>query len=136
MNKLKQVIARKPINFILIFLIIALFQLNNHFLKGHTQGMLHEFLQCHFNDFMCPFWILGYSNFLLAFKGKEIRRLWAVELFCLVTGLVWEYVAPFLKESSVSDWKDLLCYLLGGVGYWLLICVLEKARGHFYDKRN
>ncbi len=134
MGKVKAVICKKPVNFILIFLIIGLFQLNNHFLKAHTQGLLHEFLKCHLNDFMCPFWILGYSNFLLAFQKKEIRKLWAVLLFCLVTGVVWEYVAPFLKPTSVSDWRDLLCYIAGGLAYWCLIRVLEKARGYLYDR--
>lgn len=50
MKKIITSIKQKPINLILIVIVLFLYTLNNLFLKKYTQGIIQLFLRCHFND--------------------------------------------------------------------------------------
>ena len=41
-----------------------------------------------------------------------------MQLLIFAAGLLWEFVAPLLKPTSVTDSLDLLCYQFGAVGYY------------------
>ncbi len=121
MQKLLQSVRTRPINAILIGTAVALYLINNKFIKPNTDGMLHIFFVSYFNDLLCPLFFLGYSNMLLITNNKELTRLIVLLIVCLSAGCVWEFVAPFLKRGSVTDFFDLVCYAVGTTGYWLLL---------------
>ena len=41
---------------------------------------------------------------------------------------VWEFFAPVIKPSSVTDVKDLMCYILGTFLYWCIIKLVDYIR--------
>ena len=114
-NKYKNIVA--------IVLIAIVYVINNKFLKFNiiNPKFLHIFLVGHLNDCMASFGMLAYSNFLLEKEGKEIKSLKNEIIFCMVIGAVWEYFAPVIKPTAVFDYYDMLCYIFGGICYWLII---------------
>lgn len=113
--------TRKRIDILIIVTVLALYSLNNIFFKNITSGIIHEFLVCHFNDLICPFFFLSYCNLLLNTQNKGISRLSTIIIVCALCGFVWEYIAPYLKHSSISDPIDFLCYVIGGTLYYFLL---------------
>ena len=115
-----------------IFVVAALYLANNYFFK-HLDCISEEtrhFLICYFNDLICPFGFMSYLNILFRFAKYRIQRLWEIGLWCFCSGLIWEYFAPLVKPSAVADPYDILCYLLGGIGYYLLNYISFNFRTH------
>jgi hypothetical protein len=52
--------------------------------------------------------------------GRRLSKLWHITFMCLTAGLVWEFITPLYKKSSVADWWDVIAYMCGGVFYWIL----------------
>ncbi|MDR3291552.1 MAG: hypothetical protein LBT10_05305 [Methanobrevibacter sp.] len=66
--------------------------------------------------------ILAYINSVFyLFLEYEIKSLSLFILIIIVIGIVWEYLAIFIKPSSVCDYLDILIYLLGALIYWGII---------------
>ena len=130
-NRIVDSIKEVPINFILCIVVFILYYANNWFFKGHTSGLLHLLLVCHFNDLLGGIVFVAYANVLLNTRHSMMTKLWHIVLFCLVAGLFWEFVAPFIRKNSTSDWIDVGCYVLGGFLYWVILhCYLKnKIRG-------
>ena len=122
-NKKKQKI---DIEFLLIGITIFLYALNNLFFKRMTEGAFYYFFVGYFNDLICPLFFISYVNIILSFIHKRISNLVHIILLCLICGLVWEFVAPFLKKDSVTDVFDLVCYCWGGSLYWLIHKIIDK----------
>ena len=109
-----------------IVVVAILYLLNNCIFKqlGFIDIKLKWFLVCYFNDLICPFGFLSYLNFLFKFLNYRIKNIWEILLWCFGAGLIWEYLAPFIKSRAISDPYDLLCYLIGGAGYYLVSYIL------------
>ena len=121
-------IRKKPVNLILMLVVLCLYFLNNLLLKSHATGWLQYFMICHFNDLICPLFFFGYCNLLLITADKEIKKLPWILLLGLCSGLVWEFLAPVFKPSAVTDLVDLLCYLLGTFLYWCILKLTPERR--------
>lgn len=114
-------IKEKPVNLILIIMVLCLYLLNNKYLKPCTEGIIQQFFICYFNDLICPLLFISYSNMLLISINKEIKRFKWIMFFGFCSGLVWEFIAPLLNPMSVTDIVDLLFYTLGAFFYWGII---------------
>lgn len=123
LKKLRQSLKKMPINGILIVVITLLYFVNNYILKKHTIGFLNYYFICYFNDLICPLFFLSYVNMLLITIGKKITKLMCILFICVLTGVVWEFFAPFIKNSSTTDFCDIVCYILGGVLYYFIISI-------------
>lgn len=128
LNKLKDSIKDVPINFILCIVVLVLYYTNNWFLKGHTSGIIHYLLVCHFNDFLGGVVFIAYTNVLLNTRNAMMKTLWKILLFSFSAGLFWEFVTPLIKKSSISDWIDVGCYVLGGFTYWLVLHIFLQVK--------
>ena len=110
-------------NVVMVCIVALLYFFNNTFFK-HLSPLqpLSYFLNCYFYDLICPFGYLAGLNLIAFFTLKEFRIVdfWRIQLWTLVAGLIWEYVAPLLKPTSVTDLLDLLCYQAGAVGYYFI----------------
>lgn len=113
-------IRLKPINLILIITVFFFYIINNTYLKKCTNGAIQYFLICYFNDLLCPIFFISYSNLLLITVNRELKELKYIFAFGFCSGLVWEFIAPLLKTSSVSDIMDLLFYVFGSFLYWCI----------------
>ena len=128
MKKIFQSIKQKPINLVLMIMVLFLYLLNNKYLKIHTEGIFQKFLICHFNDFICPLFFIAYSNLLLIGVNRELKEFKRVMIFGFCAGLIWEFVAPLIKPSSVTDILDLLFYTLGTFLYWCILKLFPDRR--------
>lgn len=101
--------------------IIVLYFLNRLVSPILPPSLFKLFLACYFNDMLCGFLIVAYSNFILSFyRGNfYLRKLWHIGLLVLVCGLFWEFVTPVFRQSSIGDPLDIVAYLAGGGVYWL-----------------
>lgn len=119
-RRIRQSVAEKPLNGIIIVIVLVLYFLNNNYLKQHTTGIIRYICVCHLNDYLCGVLFVAYSNICLYTRDLYLSKLWHILLFCFLSGLFWEFVAPFIRVDSTSDWIDVCCYVLGGFTYWLL----------------
>ena len=77
-----------------------------------TNAFVHSYL----NDIFAMPFILGYSNLLIGlgrvrqFSITTPRRILAMTCVCY---LVWEWVAPLVKQEACCDIFDLVAYSLG-----------------------
>lgn len=104
----------------LVSITAFLYLLNNFIVKRFSTGIFYYFSVCYFNDLICPIGFLAYVNLMLSFINKNMEKLYQILAFCFLCGLVWEFIAPIIKDSSVTDFFDLLCYCAGGVLYWII----------------
>lgn len=129
MIKLIKSIQKRPINIILVVIVLVAYFVNNKFLKIYTNGNVRLFFICYFNDLICPLFFFSYANMLLNTVDKEINRLWVICLVSLCTSCVWEFVAPLIKPSSTTDPFDIVCYIIGGIVYWAILrCVKIRTK--------
>ena len=127
MQKIIESIKKRPLNIILMITAVILYQLNNYYFKPYKEFFLHDFFTSYFNDLICPFFFLGYTNLLLISNNKEVTSLKILLIICLSAGCIWEFVAPFFKKESVTDTYDLICYAIGTLGYWMLLKRAKKG---------
>ena len=101
--------------------IIVIYFLNRLVSPILPQSLFKQFLTCYFNDMLCGFLIVAYSNFILSFyRGNfYLRKLWQISFLVLACGLFWEFVTPVFRQSSIGDPLDIAAYLAGGGMYWL-----------------
>lgn len=77
------------------------------------------FFANHLNDVLGGVFFLAYTNLLLSVIGRRIRTLPMTAAYILAWGMVWEYIAPHIRPTSVCDPLDLAAYVFGGCLYWL-----------------
>ena len=49
-----------------------------------------------------------------------MKKLGVIMLLGVFAALVWEFIIPLFKPSSVTDPNDLICYLIGTMVYYLI----------------
>lgn len=127
MKLILQSIAKRPLNIVLILLVIILYFFNNLYLKEYAPETLKVFFVGYFNDLICPLLFFSYVNILLQTVNKELTKPGTILLIGICVSVVWEFVAPILKPSSVTDPVDIICYITGSMAYWLLLhCSVRK----------
>lgn len=118
-----------PLNPFLMILVSGMYFLNHFVLKKSLRGMARLFCVCYLNDLMCPLLFFAYVNLLLLMVGKELNGCFKILAVSFYVGLVWEFLAPVVKPSSVTDFWDLACYMTGGLLYWALLNIWKKEKG-------
>ena len=80
------------------------------------------YLSYFINDiFGCSVFLL-YVSIVLSFINKAlVIRLYHVELFTIICGILWEYITPLYRADTTSDIFDIGAYMLGGLIYWYLL---------------
>lgn len=82
--------------------------------------------KCYLNDFLGGVVFIAYVNVLLAkFNYPKIQRGLHMGLLMLLCGIFWEYVCPLFLSYSVSDFYDVIAYILGGMMYYVF---MSKAK--------
>ncbi len=108
-------------DFIVILSVAMLYSLNNLIFKDASGGGARAFFVSHFNDLICPFGFFSACNFLVGFLGRRLTKLMEILPIILAAGFVWEFVTPFVKDTSVADAVDFYCYVIGALLYWLML---------------
>ena len=120
MTKIWTSIKRKPLNLLLILVVICMYFLNNFYFKYRTEGIVKYFLVCYLNDLIAPILLISYANILLISINYEINKIQWIIFLGFGAGLLWEFVAPFYRTSATTDFIDLCFYVLGSIIYWCM----------------
>ena len=130
-------------NVCILEMVVILYTLNNMYIKSNTIGTMNEFFKCYFNDIICPLGLLSSTNlFLLTyvsfcekifsisvsfFKKMKygIYSLRLILIYCVLCGIYWEFIYPIKHKNSTSDIRDVLCYMIGGIGYYNLYNLIK-----------
>lgn len=117
---LKKAIIKRKIHLPLMLIVLLLYGLNKLVLSPQLAGSIGEFFRFYFNDLICPLFYLSCVQILLIWAGYEMSTYKVVLFWGLLGGVIWEFLIPLLKPTSVCDYKDLLCYFLGSTLYYVI----------------
>ena len=108
-----------------IIIICLLMYVANQLTKNKIPvPLISFFAKNYFNDVVCGCLVVAFSNHILKYyKNGEyrIKKLYFVLLFVLVCGIFWEFIIPFIRKNSTSDYVDIFAYLVGGILYWVFV---------------
>lgn len=107
-------------DFLIFIAAVSLYLLNKSAMSYYTDDTIRWFMSCYFNDIVGSVAFLAYCNFLLATQKRRLARLFHIVLLMFVCGLVWEFIAPLIREDTVTDLFDFGAYILGGCIYWYI----------------
>lgn len=100
---------------------IALYVLNNLYLKKITLGFLQMFFISYFNDVLAGIFFISVSNIILSFLKKRICELKRIVIILLCAGIIWEFFPILIHQNATCDMFDIIAYMLGGLIYWIII---------------
>lgn len=101
---------------ILIFC-LTLFLLNQYYLK--TLGI--QFFNNHLNDLLAiPLYFSAFNLVFLYLLDIEINSFKILFAMTVVLSFMGEYVSLFVREGSVFDYLDIICYFIGFLAYYII----------------
>lgn len=113
-----QWIKRNRMDLVCCCFSIFIFFLNKAILIRSSSGISGYFFKCYLNDLMAPICVLAMSSVILRCAGYEMEKFRIILLIGVFASLVWEFVIPLIKTSSVTDPNDLICYFVGTMAYY------------------
>ena len=117
---------QKATNTLLIIVSLSIY-IANYFFKKELISYNFPFIRNHLNDLLAAIVVMSYSGILLNFQNRNSIISPALTFgICSFCGIIWEYVAPFLNPTSVSDYIDILCYYCSGFIYCSIINIFVK----------
>lgn len=134
------------LNCLILFVGSILYWLNNKYIKGSFVGCINNFFICYFNDIICPLVLLPLTNLFLLLYIALCKKVFLISVlfldkieygiyhlthivgYCLLCGIYWEFIYPINHVDSTSDINDLVCYLIGGVNYFIFFKLINKKR--------
>jgi len=95
---------------------------------------LHYFFSSYFNDLLAPLLLFSYINLILSLIDKKMYSLKYLILIIILTSLVWEFIAPIFKPTSISDPIDILFYFIGTLIYWIIYKIWNQKSSNKIHK--
>lgn len=102
---------------------LLLYFLNQLFKKKIKLQVVSIVLRNYLNDTICGCLIIAYTNLILSLHNKRLNRLLHIIAFNFFCGMFWEFVIPIFRSERVSDYRDIVAYIIGGVVYWMFYIV-------------
>ena len=107
-------------NLLILITCVLLYVFNTFIFSKLNDMILKYFFSCYFNDLLAPILLFSYINLILSLINKKIYSLKYLMIIIIPCSLIWEYLAIFLKPTSVSDPMDILFYFYGTFIYWMV----------------
>lgn len=117
---------KNRINIIVFSVSVFLYLLNRILLKNVTEGLIHWFLVCYWNDISGAVAFSAFVHEVIYYYTKKEIHLWGISIILLIAGLFWELITPLFRTNSVCDFWDIVAYESGGIIYYLSIRFLKK----------
>lgn len=117
---------KNRINIIIFSLSLFLYLLNRLLLKDITEGLIHWFLVCYWNDITGAIAFSAFVHSVIFYYSKKEIHLLGIIVILLICGLFWEIITPLFRKNSVCDFWDIIAYEAGGIIYYLSIKLYEK----------
>lgn len=103
----------------IIVLAMTIYAINRTTKMYNNIPFIGYLCKCHLNDCIGGIVFPAYVNIVLKlYKYPQIAKLSHICIIMLCCGIFWEYVCPLFLEYSVSDFWDMLSYILGGILYY------------------
>lgn len=125
--------SKTKIDIIIISFSVFLYLLNRLLLKNITEGLIHWFLVCYWNDIFGAVAVSAYVHLIIFHYSRKEIRIWGLIVILLACGIFWEIATPMFRKNSVCDFWDIIAYEFGGVLYYLSNKVCKITIG---DKEN
>lgn len=106
---------------------VFLYLLNRLILKDITEGLIHWFLVCYWNDITGAIAVSAYVDSIIFHYSRKEIRIWGLIVILLACGIFWEFITPLFRQNSVCDFWDIVAYESGGIAYYLSIKLCEKC---------
>lgn len=107
---------------------LVMYSFNRLLLMDTFDGLSGFFFHNYFNDILCPLVILPSIVIIMNLAGISIKSSYLLFVIIAFCAIIWEYIIPIVKETSVSDIHDVACYCLG----WGLYCAGRWAYDRFW----
>lgn len=104
-------------NLVILIVSLAFYILNIYFLSSFG-----DFFKFYFDDLFAIIILLSFVNLIYPFK---IDNLWLILFITIFAAFFWEYVALFIKPSSIFDYGDVLAYFASMLIYLAFIYIVE-----------
>ena len=103
------------INAIIFSISVFLYLLNRVLLKDITEGLVHWFLVCYWNDITGAIAFSAYVHSIIFYYSKKEIHFCVFLAILLACGIFWEIITPLFRKNSVCDFWDIIAYEFGGV---------------------
>ncbi len=103
----------------ILFLIIYI--LNKTCITNLVEGTAWIFCKYYLDDLICLLIVLPYIEILLIIINQEINSFLGIFIVSIICAIIWELIIPSVKPDSISDPIDFLCYIIGGIIYWIIL---------------
>ena len=114
---------RNKRDLIIVAFCSLMYILNENFFKQSNIYFFKNF----FNDLLAMPILLAYVNIIFCcIKNKRLSLMRNYVILLIVACVFWEFCAPYLKKTSVSDYRDCFCYIVGTAIYYC--CELHYQR--------
>ena len=117
---------KNGIQLVIFFVSLSLYLLNRLLLKDITEGLIHWFLVCYWNDITGAIAFSAFLHSIIFHYSKKEIGLWGIIVILLICGLFWEIITPLFRKNSVGDVWDIVAYESGGIIYYLNIKLCKK----------
>lgn len=114
------------VDIFIISVSVILYLLNRLLLKDITEGLIHWFLVCYWNDITGAIAVSAYVDSIIFHYSKKEIHIWGLIGILLACGIFWEFITPLFRQTSVCDFWDIVAYMTGGVIYYLSIKLWER----------
>ena len=66
-----------------------------------------------------------------------MRSLKEILIVGTIAGLIWEFIAPLMKQNSITDYIDILCYVISTIIYWVILnYTVKKAQTNDNNRKS
>lgn len=91
MKKIVESIRKRPVNLMLLILVVFAYWINNLFLKEHSGGLLRVFFIGYFNDLICP---LFFFSFFITTLSITLSVIYKNHIMAVITMVITVLAAP------------------------------------------
>lgn len=113
---------RNDIQFRKYNLIILIVSLLLYLINIYALSSFGDFFKFYFDDLLAVIILLSFINVIYPIKADNF---WIILIITIVATFFWEYLALFIKQSSIFDYFDILAYFISMGIYLVLVYLME-----------
>lgn len=129
-RKTRYLIKVNITNLVIFLTAMIIYILNQGIFKKMSASIFSGFSNDYLNDCLAPFVLLSFSSIFISFWGAKLQNALHIALIIIPSIIIWEFVTPLYKKTSVTDMRDVICYVTSASIYWLIIKIWERKRNY------
>lgn len=93
-------------------------------------SQINWFLTGYLNDLFAPLAFFALINTSFALSKLCMSSIMPILILSVIAGIAWEFFPNTLRQTAVSDWIDIGCYIIGSISYYLALKRILKWNGY------